>query len=180
MNSNHCRGSLFVIRNAPARSRLRVRLRTTDDVVDIIGGSGLEIPEGNGQVPFWIPLREEISRGEHRLEAALDSGVRWAANVTVTSLPPTPTLLLDPSAAHIGATVNFRVQHFPQNTELGVTFWQGHSGRGVFTGMLGATGELSGSFRIPPIVNGFNQPGSHDAWRLVRPTDRRRLVLRLM
>jgi hypothetical protein len=98
-----------------------------------------------------VPLRMVLLK---RNEAAF--------NVTVPSLPPTPTLLLDPSAAHVGATVNFRVQHFPQDTELGVTFWQGHSGRGVFTGMLGATGELSGSFRIPPIVNGFNQPGWHN------------------
>jgi hypothetical protein len=137
-------------------------LRTADDLVDIIGGSGQEIPEGDGRVAVGIPLREEISRGEHRLEAALDNGVRWAANVIVPSLPPTPILLLDQSAAHIGAVVNFRVQHFPQDTELQVTFWQGNSGCGVFTGMLGATGELSGFFKIPPIVNNFTQPGWHN------------------
>jgi hypothetical protein len=141
---------------------MRLRLRNIDDVLDIIGGNGREIPQGDGQIPIWLPLRKEITRGEYRLEAVLDTGDRWAANVTVPSVPPTPILLLDPSAGHVGATVNFRVAHFPSDTELQVTFWQGHTGHGVFSGMLGATGGLSGSFRIPPIVTAFTQTGWHD------------------
>ena len=149
-------------KNAPGRSYLRVRLRNVDDVVDIIGGNGREIPEGDGQIPVWIPLRKEITRGEYRLEAVLDTGERWAANVTVPSVPPAPSLHLDPSAGHVGATVNFRVADFPPDTELHVTFWQGHSGHGVFNGMLGATGGLTGTFTVPPIVIGFTQTGWHD------------------
>lgn len=138
--------------NASEGSRLRLSLHTRTDTIELISSPGVLLDGDSGELKFWIPLREEICAGEHKLKAKLDDGRVWGTEVYISQVPPTPSLTVGKEDVKIGESLAFSVCNFPPDTELSLTLWQGHSGIGVFRGTTDSKGSATGEARIPPTI----------------------------